>query len=213
MTGVKRLIQEANPVRNDRVENVARAEARLAELLGGRAAAETTTPLRTPVRRRALVWGMAAAIAVVGASVAGVIVLRDPAPPSSSSDEPFFSTTADLEDRAEAIVRVTVVATRTVTRDGFTETAATAEVSRVAKGDPQPGSSIEVVYSSSGPEQAGGIRRGGEYVLLLQRRDATSWNLVNTVQGYYTVKQDALTPTTDNPVELSAGVRTSLGVS
>ncbi|GLW27504.1 hypothetical protein [Actinoplanes regularis] len=212
MTGVKRLIQEANPVRNDRVENVARAEARLAELLGGRAAAETTTPPRTPVRRRALVWGMATAIAVVGASVAGVIVLRDPAPPSSS-DEPFFSTTADLEDRAEAIVRATVVATRTVTRDGFTETVASAELSRVAKGDPQPGSSIEVVYSSSGPEQAGGIRRGGEYVLLLQRRDATSWNLVNTVQGYYTVKQDALAPTTDNPVELSAGVRTSLGVS
>ncbi|MEV4404065.1 hypothetical protein AB0J66_17905 [Actinoplanes sp. NPDC049598] len=196
---------------NDRVESRERAETRLAELLGGRAG--TAAPVRTRVPRRALIWGLTAAVAVVGAGVVGAVVLRDSAPPPSTSDQPFYASTAELEESAEAIVLATVGATRTVTRDGITETVATVAVSRVAKGSPTPGSSIEVAYSSSGPEQASGIRDGGEYVLLLQARDATTWNLVNTTQGYYTVSGDKLTPTADNTVALSAAVTSSLGVS
>ncbi|GAA1580870.1 hypothetical protein [Actinoplanes couchii] len=209
MPSVKRLMQEANPVRNDRVESEERAETRLAELLGSRPAEFE----RPPARRRTLVWGLAAAaVVVVGVGVAGAIVLRDPAPPAMS-DQPFYRDTAELEENAEAIVRATVSATRTVTADGITETVATVSVGKVAKGDPKPGSSIEIAYSSTGPEQAEGIRKGGEYVLLLQSRDATTWNLVNTTQGYYTVAGGELTPTVDNTVALSAAVTSSLGVS
>jgi hypothetical protein len=210
MPSVKQLMQEANPVPNNRVESQERAEARLAELLGSRPAPFE----RTPVRRRTLVWGLAAAaVAVAAVGVAGAIVLRDQAPPPPMSDQPFYGTTAELEDSAEAIVRGTIGATRTVTRDGITETVATVAVSKVAKGGPKPGSSIEIAYSSTGPEQADGIRQGGEYVLLLQSRDATTWNLVNTTQGYYTVAGGRLTPTDDNTVALSAAVTSSLGVS
>ncbi|XVU28221.1 hypothetical protein ACQPZJ_14600 [Actinoplanes sp. CA-054009] len=204
MPSVKRLMREANPVPGDRAEDQARAEARLAELLGSR------PPVRKAVaRRRAL--ALVAAVAVVAAGAVGAVVLREAAPPSESStaDQPFYATTAELEASAEAIVRGTV----TATRDRGDETVATVAVSAVATGSVRAGSSIRIVYSGSGPEQADGIHDGGDYVLLLQVRDATSWNLVNTTQGYYAVEPGRLVPTADNPVELSPPVLRALGLS
>ncbi|XVV15396.1 hypothetical protein ACQP2X_13955 [Actinoplanes sp. CA-131856] len=208
MPSVRRLMREANPVPGDRAEDGARAEARLAELMGG---GRTPAPARNPAPRTAravLVW---AAVAVVAAGVVGAVVLREAAPPSGSStaDQPFYSTTAELEESAEAIVRGTV----TSTRGSSGETVATVAVGKVATGTPAVGSSIRVVFSASGPEQADGIHDGGDYVLLLQARDATSWNLVNTTQGYYTVSPGRLVPTADNPVELSPPVLAALGLA
>ncbi|SNY39016.1 hypothetical protein [Paractinoplanes atraurantiacus] len=151
---------------------------------------------------------MTAAVVVVAG--VGAVVLRESAPPSSSTaDQPFYPTTAELEASAEAIVRGTV----TATRDKAGETVATVAVNRVATGIPQAGSSIRIIFSAAGPEQAGGLHEGGDHVLLLQARDATSWNLVNTTQGYYTVEQRRLVPTADNPVELSPPVLATLGLS
>ncbi|MEU8819092.1 hypothetical protein [Actinoplanes sp. NPDC048796] len=203
MPSVKRLMRDANPVPGDRPGTEARAEARLAELLGG--PARTAAP-----RRRILVGVAAAAVVLAGAVTVGAVVLRDAAPPSSpASDQPFYPTAGELEGSAEAIVRGTVGATRA----SAGETVATFAVSRVATGTPRPGSSIRVVFSASGPEQADGIRQGGEYVLLLQARDATSWNLVNTTQGYYTVDRGRLVPTAGNPVTLGPPTTTALGLS
>ncbi|MFF5075897.1 hypothetical protein ACFY36_02515 [Actinoplanes sp. NPDC000266] len=206
MRDVRRLMREANPVPGARPGDDARAEARLAELLGAR------TPAPGPARRpRALVWATAAVIAVVAAGAVGVVVLREAATrqESSTADQPFYATTAELEESAEAIVRATV----TATRDTDGETVATVAVSAVAAGPVRTGSSIRIVFSAAGPEQADGIRDGGEYVLLLQARDAGSWNLVNTTQGYYTVGPGRLVPTADNPVELSPPVLAALGFS
>jgi hypothetical protein len=65
----------------------------------------------------------------------------------------------------------------------------------------------------SGPETPEGLRRGGEYVLLLERRDAATWNLVNSGQGYSAVRSGTLTRTAGNPVILSLQTRRALGLT
>jgi hypothetical protein len=219
MPSVKRVMQEANPVRNDRIENQGGADALLADLLGSEAAnalAGTRPVGRATSRRRALVWAAAGLAAVVAAGVVGVVVWQGAAPPPPAADEPFFATTERLEGRAESIVRVRLGVTRATSQDGIDETVATAQVQRTAKGGLAPGSALKIFYTTpgSGPETPAGLKRNGEYVLLLEKRDATSWNLVNTTQGYYVVgAAGKLTATPDNPVDLSPSTRQLLGVS
>jgi hypothetical protein len=217
MPNVKQLMQEANPVRNDRTEDLGRAEVLLEDLLGreapGDAAPDKRHTAGWTTRRRALV--LAAAVAVVAAGGVGVVLWQG-SPPPPTADEPFFATTERLEGRADAIVRVHLGATRATTEGGTEETVATAAVSKVAKGDLAAGTSIEVVYTTpgSGPEAPAGLKTDGDYVLLLQKRDATSWNLVNTTQGYYLVgPAGKLTAGPDNPVDLSPHTRQQLGLS
>lgn len=216
MRTVEHLMRRANPVPNDTPADMERAERELAALLASGAAPPAGRPAaRAPRRpRRALLVAAAATVAVAAAGVVGVAVLDrlDPSPPSS--DEPFYNTTAKLETQAEVIVRARLESAREQTADGITETVARARIQAVAKGGLAAGETLEVAYTpvGSGPEAPVGLRQGGEYVLLLERRDATLWNLVNSTQGYYVVTDDRAVASDANSVRLSSRVRQDLGL-
>ncbi|WP_213008061.1 hypothetical protein [Paractinoplanes toevensis] len=123
---------------------------------------------------------------------------------NSAADEPYYATTAELENSAEAIVRGTIASTR----ERADETIATVHVTAVAKGSAGP--TIDVIYATAGPEIPEGLHRGGEFVLLLQVRDETAWNLVNTTQGYYPFVDGRAIPAADNSVTLSEAVLRSV---
>ncbi|GIF05060.1 hypothetical protein [Actinoplanes siamensis] len=208
MRTVKQLMSVSNPVPNGEDVRDSRAEQRLAQIVG--AAGPRPRPTGRG-RRRLVLVGAAAVLLVAGAGVAGVRLLSEPAV-SPTADEPFFATTAELEDRAEAIVRATMTSARGYDADGAAETAATMRVTAVAKGTPVAGTPLEVVYTAGVPETPAGLHTGGEYVLLLQRRDASHWNLINTTQGYYTVADGGITAASDNPVSLSPATLDDLGL-
>ncbi|GIF26979.1 hypothetical protein BJ973_002155 [Actinoplanes tereljensis] len=148
---------------------------------------------------------LATATAVMLLAVAGIAAFWPRSSPSSSTaDEPYYATTTELEQSAEAIVRGKVERTH---KQGD-ETVATVRVTAVAKGVAGP--SIDVIYATAGPEIPEGIRRGGDYVLLLQVRNESAWNLVNTTQGYYPVVDGRITTAPDNAVPLSASVQQSV---
>ncbi|MEW1722865.1 hypothetical protein [Streptomyces sp. NPDC093109] len=163
-----------------------------------------------------------AAVAIGGGAV---LVLDGQLPGGSGSasvlgDEPYYGTTAELEDSADLIVRVKLGAGHEETHDGMTDTVARAEVLATAKGE-SPGDAINVAYTApgSGPETAG-LRAGTEYVLLLSDGEDGRYYLVNTTQGWYEVDGDGRMAGRgrgpvggeESVVGLSAGVRKALGL-
>jgi hypothetical protein len=211
MPTVRRLMQQTNPVSNDATQDLLRVEEKLVDVLNP-SVQKKPVPARSS-RRRLILAGVGAAV-IAGAGVAGFVQMRASTPPPTA-DEPFFATSEQLEGRADLIVRGVIKSARAVTGENGTETAATVEVEKVAKGDVRTGTSIQVLYTpvGSGPETPEGLRRGGEYVFLLEPRDATGWNLISSTQGYYTVSSNSATPATDNPVILSPETRRALGLS
>ena len=216
MRKMRKLLMEANPVPEHRTEQLSeRAERELADLT------EISTrggPRQDPHpwanRRRAQLLAAAATVVIVaGLGVAAAVFLpRDGSPPSSS-DEPYFSSTTVLENRADAIVRGTITQARTITRDNYPQTVATVVVRSVAKGSPVPGQPLQISYTTpgSGPESAN-LKVRGEYVFLLKLDSTGPAYLVNTTQGWFRVKGEQAIAGPHNDVGLSPAVLTSLGL-
>lgn len=206
MRTVKQLMQTVDPMPDRGGDPDPRL---LADILGPSLA---TSTVRLRSRRRIAV---AAAVVVIAAG-AGIIGVRlfGGGEPEQSADEPYYATTDRLEGAASVILRGKVTGTRDYARDGTEETEATVAVSKVAKGDWVAGKPAEVVFTriGSGPEAPTGLHKGGEYVFLLTPRDSALWNLISSDQGYYVVSAGAATPSADNTVPLSDGVRHRLGL-
>ncbi|MFH9981604.1 hypothetical protein ACH4ND_20590 [Streptomyces sp. NPDC017179] len=218
MINVKSLVTRANPVPDAASDELsARASEDLAALVGStpvtqRGVRKRRTP-RGVSRRGALVASVACAAVAV---VAGVtfFALDSPEEPGGGgplADEPYFETTAKLENAADLIVRVRLGAGHEESVDGIDETVATARVTATAKGDESSGRSIEVVYTTpgSGPETAD-LAEGKEYVLLLDTMGGGRFTLVNTTQGAYRVEDGQAVASGGNDIALSPGVTKAL---
>lgn len=206
MYRTKRLITEADPLGPAETGGLSpRAQADLAALVPDR-----------PARRGRRVWvaGLAAAGVLIVAGAVGAVVLRTAAPPPPSANQAVFGTTEELENRADTIVRATVRDTRPETGNGTPETVATVEVSRVAKGDAEPGRRFDIVYTTPRPEAVEAptdFRIGREYVFLItDPDDAGLAHLISTFQGWYAVRDDRAVPDEKNAVRLSPDTRKDL---
>ncbi|MET9778171.1 hypothetical protein ABZ023_28625 [Streptomyces sp. NPDC006367] len=218
MINVKSLVARADPVPDTASDELsARAAEELAALVGSTPVTQRGVrkrrTLRGVSRRGALVASVACTAAAVVAGVA-FFTLDGPEEPGGGgrlSDEPYFGTTAELENAADLIVRVRLGAGHEESVDGIDETVATARVTAAAKGDESSGRSIEVVYTTpgSGPETAD-LAEGKEYVLLLDTMDGGRFALVNTTQGAYRVENGHAVASGDNDVALSPGVNKAL---
>lgn len=203
MRTVRQMMAEANPVPEREGQTYPRAEPLLAEILASTHSQAVPVRRKTRNRRTLLVAAVAAvaAVALAGAGVVGIRLLNAD-PGGETADEPYYATTADLENSAAAIVQGTI----TGTRAQADETVATVRVTAVAKGDVARGTRVDVAYATAGPEIPDGLHEGGDFVFLLQPRNATLWNLVNTNQGYYAVSGGKVKPDADNDVRLSSDV-------
>ncbi|MFJ3825754.1 hypothetical protein [Streptomyces nodosus] len=207
-TRVKSLVQDVNPVPDATTDGLsARARGELVELVG-------SVQTRRPSRRRALVAAVACTATAVVATVA-VFALNGPKEPGGSddpmADEPYYRTTAALEDASVLIVRARLGVWHEETTDGLTETVATARVLATAKGASPTSGRIELAYTTpgSGPETAG-LAAGKEYILLLDKLDGDRFTPVNTTQGVYGVEDGHAVAGHNNDVALSAGVLKAL---
>ncbi|MFE7456321.1 hypothetical protein [Streptomyces sp. NPDC057554] len=215
MMRVKSLIRAANPLPAPKTEQQGdglsdRARAELAALV------EAPTPPAVPRRlpRRGLL--VAAGACTAAAVIVGVVaVLNGPYEPGGGvlADEPFYASTAELEEAADLIVLARLGAGREETVDGIGRTTATAAVAATAKGA-DPGRTVEVSYTTpgSGPETAD-LTEGKEYVLLLEAQDDGRFTLVNSTQGAYGVNGGQAVAGPDNGVVLSAGVLKALSLA
>ena len=205
---VKSLVQGVNPVPDATVDGLS-ASAR-EELVGPAGAVRT----QRPSRRGILVSAIACTAAAVVATVA-VLALNGSKEPGGSdipmADEPYYRTTAALEDASVLIVRARLGVGHEETTDGLTETVATAQVLATAKGASPAGGRIELAYTTpgSGPETAD-LAAGKEYVLLLDTLDGNHFTPVNTTQGVYGVEDGHTVAGHDNDVPLSRGVLKAL---
>ncbi|WP_020575905.1 hypothetical protein [Actinopolymorpha alba] len=215
MTTIKRLMRTSNPVPGPWTTELSeRARNELKELV--ETTAQEQAP-RTVARRRRLVMVLAASSAVVVAVIIGWTAIRTGGGGTAEPpmvDEPVYENSRALEDRADLILRGTVVSTREQDSNGFPETIARVEVEKVAKGQVAAGRQIEVAYVTpgSGPETPTGMSVGGRYVLLLASYTDAPASLVNTFQGYYTISGGRAVPAPDNDVALSPAVKQTLGV-
>lgn len=64
----------------------------------------------------------------------------------------------------------------------------------------------------SNPDAVSDVKRGGEYIVLLESRVNEPPFLVNSYQGYYVVVDNRIVPNPTNPIDLSAGVKKRLGL-
>ncbi|MFE7479894.1 hypothetical protein [Streptomyces sp. NPDC057552] len=215
MMRVKSLVRAANPLpaseagqKGDALSDRARAE--LAALTG----TPTLPSASRRVPRRGLL--VAAGACTAAAVIVGVVaVLNGPYEPGGGvlADEPFYASTAELEEAADLIVLARLGAGREETVDGIDRTTVTAAVAATAKGA-APGRTVEVSYTTpgSGPETAD-LAEGKEYVLLLDAQDDGRFTLVNTTQGAYGVDGGRAVAGADNDVVLSAGVLKALSLT
>ncbi|MEU2910318.1 hypothetical protein ACFYM3_24285 [Streptomyces massasporeus] len=208
MNRTKSLIKHANPVPGSFAGEVS---PRVVEQLTGMAAG---APPRRPVwRRRGLL--IAAGLAAAGAGAAAVIVALNTGPGSPGrsgmADEVQYSSTTELENATDLIVRARLGTGHEETTDGYSKTIAEADVVATAKGA-APGRSIEVSYTTpgSGPETAA-LTEGREYVFLLEKEEGgDGYFLVNSTQGAYGIEAGRPVAGPDNDVTLSPGVLKAL---
>ncbi|MEU9789539.1 hypothetical protein AB0E27_02785 [Streptomyces sparsogenes] len=208
---MKSLIRQANPI-PDATPHAA------SQTAPHTAPATPAARARWRVRRAGLALGGLAAL--VAAVVAVPVVFGpggegpggDPAPPPAA-DEPYYTTTADLERSADLIVRARLDATRETEEDGVQETVATVSVAATAQGE-TPGRTLQVSYPApgSGRPEGPALTVSHEYVLLLDRTDDGGYTLVNTDQGYYGIDAGHAEAGPDNDVALSGGVLAALGL-
>ncbi|MEE6257226.1 hypothetical protein [Plantactinospora sonchi] len=171
----------------------------------------------SPVQRRPWTAVLAGTVAVVMVGVLGVLLWDrgDLISSGSSADEPYYGSTAELEESADVIVRGDIVDTREHSDRGWREVTATIRVAAVAKGEVAVGTTVEVSYArpGSGPETPEELDpAGGEYVFLLALWPEGGSSLVNTSQGYYRISDGRAVATKDNPVPLGPEVRQRLGL-
>ncbi|MFE9173099.1 hypothetical protein ACFYNZ_27135 [Streptomyces kebangsaanensis] len=211
MINVKSLVTRANPLPDAASDGLStRASEELTALLGS-----TPVTQRGPrVSRRGVLAGAVACTAA--AVVAGAVLFplgspKEPEVAGRRADEPYYGTTAELENVADLIVRVRLGAGHEEPVEGTDMTVATARVTATAKGGDSSGGSIEVVYTTpgSGPETAD-LTVGKEYVLLLSTPDGERFFLVNTAQGAYRVENGHAVASDANDITLSPGVLKAL---
>ncbi|WP_073951505.1 hypothetical protein [Streptomyces kebangsaanensis] len=214
MINVKSLVTRANPLPDAASDGLStRASEELTALLGS-----TPVTQRGPrvSRRGVLAGAVACTAAAVVAVVAGAVLFplgspKEPEVAGRHADEPYYGTTAELENVADLIVRVRLGAGHEEPVDDTDMTVATARVTATAKGGDSSGGSIEVVYTTpgSGPETAD-LTAGKEYVLLLSTLDGERFFLVNTAQGAYRVENGHAVASDANDITLSPGVLKAL---
>lgn len=209
MNHAKSLIKQANPLPDTLVGE---APPGMVEQLTGTAVG--APPPRRPARgRRGLLIAVACLAAAGVGAVALVALNGSPEPPGGGAvaDEIHYSTTTELEEAADLIVRARLGAGEEETADGYSRTIAEADVVATAKGA-APGGSIEVSYTTpgSGPETAD-LAEGREYVFLLEKEEGgDGYFLVSSTQGAYGIESGHAVAGPDNDVALSAGVLTAL---
>lgn len=156
-------------------------------------------------RRRALVTGVVAALAVVGAGLAGGL-LQGPAAPPPAADWPIYGSLAALAERADLVVEGTVLDARREDIDielGAGETIEPSEVYRVEVaqaylGAASSGDVVEVaVMAPAGrPTEEPRLTVGDTYVLFLAESfEGQPRHLLNPFEAVYRVADDgALEP-------------------
>lgn len=171
--------------------------------------AERRTP-RTDRRPRLALAAGVVGVVILGVAVAAVL---RPGPTPSAADEPFYATASELEARADVLVRGTVLTAQDTRDDGYPQTIGTVEVAAVAAGDVTPGDEITASWVTPGTTalSAAGPQVGGEYVLLLEDVEG-ALVLVSQGQGWYTVSDGRAVPGEDNPVTLTTGTLSRLGL-
>ncbi|KQR17629.1 hypothetical protein [Cellulomonas sp. Leaf334] len=216
MTSTRTLLRDANPVPEDRSARLSpRGRAELRALVPSTA---RTVPL-APRRTRTVRWVAGIAGAVAAAVVAVVVVAPLLPEPQSggSADYPYYATTAELEGEADLIVRGTFTSTARDDSEGFGRTIASVDVTASAKGPVQPGTTLEIAYSSGGAEGRDDLVPGGTYVILLDDLADLEGDWpptpVNVDQGFYTVVDGHAVAHPDNPVPLGPETLAALGLS
>ncbi|MFF8956826.1 hypothetical protein [Streptomyces sp. NPDC014894] len=235
MKRVKPLIQQANPapepVFRESPESLREG---LASVVGPEAAAASAVPdppavRRVPPRRRGmlvtgLALGAAAAVAAVtvvalddGAAEKPRVTVADPGgevkePPAGLADEPFYDSTAQLEDAADVIVRARAGKGDATDAQGPPISLTASWVLATGKGKVD-GNALTIAHTTpgTGPETTD-LKAGKEYVLLLDRQDDGRYTLVSSTQGVYAVGSGRAEAAGDNPVRLSDGVLKALGL-
>ncbi|MEU2980816.1 hypothetical protein ABZ678_28655 [Streptomyces hirsutus] len=222
MINIKSLVTRANPLPDAASDGLStRASEELTPLLGStpvtqsvtrRGAREGRRP-RGMSRRKALAGAVACTAAAV---VAGAVFLpldspKEPEVAEQRADQPYYATTAELENVADLIVRVRLGAGHEEPVDGTVMTVATARVTATAKGGDSSAGSIEVVYATPGSTpEAADLTAGKEYVLLLSTPDGEHFFPVNTMQGVRRVENGHAVASDVNDIALSPGVLKAL---
>lgn len=194
LSAARRVPGEPNPVPETEVPLSPRAWAEL-RVLVPRAAASLE---HQPPRRRRLSASVRIGLVVVAVAVVTMIALAPRmAPPDLDGvlDFPFYTSTVDLEDASDTIVRGTV----TALDDGT----GTIEVTATAKGAP----TSTFTYDARTDAPTSALVVGDEYVLLL-----TDGALVNSAQGFYAVQDGTAVPMSTNTVPLSESTLAALGL-
>ncbi|WP_315099365.1 hypothetical protein, partial [uncultured Cellulomonas sp.] len=162
------------------------------------------------------------AAALVAAAVVVAIALVVPrlltgSAPAVQADYPHYASTAELEGVADLIVRGTFTSITPDDSAGYPRVIATVDVTAAAKGPVEPGTTLEIAYTSGGAGERTDLEVGGEYVLLLDDLADLEGDWpptpVNAFQGFYTVVDGRAVAGPDNAVPLSPATLGALGLS
>lgn len=172
------------------------------------------------VTRRTWRW-IVGVVAGVVVAVVVIVLLTRLVPPQDvvggSGDYPYYATTADLEGTADLIVRGTFSSITADDSEGFPQEVATVEVTAAAKGSVEPGSTLEIRYTTGSEDPPGGLAVGGEYVILLDDLADVAGDVpptpVNADQGFYTVVDGHAVASPTNKVLLAPATLQALGLS
>lgn len=213
MTTTRTLLHAANPVPEVRDAPLTpRARAELRALVPD----HELVPSGRRGGIRLAVALLATAVVVLGIAVV-VPLLRDAPGSSSVADYPHYATTAELEGVADLIVRGTFTAITPDDSAGYPRAIATVDVTASAKGPVEPGTTLEIAYTSAGAGERTDLEVGGEYVLLLDDLADLEGDWpptpVNASQGFYTVVDGRAVPGPDNTVPLAPETLAALGLS
>lgn len=194
LSAARRVPGEPNPVPEVEVPLPPRAWDEL-RVLTPRAAAALE---KAPPRRKRLGTPVRVGLVLVGLAIVTMIALAPRmAPPELDGvlDFPFYTSTDQLEDASDTIVRGTLVT--------LDEGTGTIEVTATAKGS----STTAFTYDDRADAPTSALVVGDEYVFLL-----ADGALVNSAQGFYAVQDGTAVPQTTNTVPLSSATLQALGL-
>lgn len=135
------------------------------------------------------------------------------ASPASEGDYPAYSSEAELVAAADAIILGEVTAERNDQLEGIGYRVVAVDVLADATSTYAAGDSVEVklitgAVASPDPQ----LEVGDRYVLFVETYDSVPASLLNPWQAHFEVTGDELIAAPDNDIELSAGLRRTLGL-